>query len=216
MTVFQRFRSGTLTAVSSSIKISVGGGCYGCQPVSRVLGPKQLAQRKQEAEVHYQKQLKGVGETTLQILRDMSVKHWGGTEENNDYDPFLPSFSTSDQDGGDGSEEEEEDGNQAAGQMEEENEMAADLRNVFYNCWAGRHESKDTRSWWKHITQAEKNWAPLLASLTDAYLEWCYSSSTSSSDPPATSEEQDQFMIDVIDIYSMEREVTIPIREGEG
>ncbi|KAK7045872.1 hypothetical protein VNI00_007301 [Paramarasmius palmivorus] len=149
----------------------------------------------------------------------MSVKQRDNRPDDDYNDEFfVPGISIGDPGASDNSEEEDNGEDEGKAGNEDENEMAADLRNVFYNRWAGRREYKDTRTWKKRITQTEKNWAPILPLLADTYLEWQNSTSPPVSSTPHSpvSADSDQFVIDVIDIYNLAREVNITTKPDEG
>ncbi|KAI9063698.1 hypothetical protein FKP32DRAFT_1676382 [Trametes sanguinea] len=72
--------------------------------------------------------------------------------------------------------------------------------------YGGIRLKSDKRTWRERVETMEKNWAPLIPTLVDAYLAWRY--------PPSTPADLDidpdySFTIDVIDIYNLTASTTI-------
>ncbi|THU96505.1 hypothetical protein K435DRAFT_664315 [Dendrothele bispora CBS 962.96] len=72
--------------------------------------------------------------------------------------------------------------------------------------WHGRRWRKDTRSWKRRVGALDDNWLSLMDAMTDAYVDWKYKHSSSSSIP---CNPQYNFNIPVIDIHTLEHEVFI-------
>ncbi|KAG6848322.1 hypothetical protein H0H93_001199 [Arthromyces matolae] len=82
-----------------------------------------------------------------------------------------------------------------------ETSIIYDLRELTTSKWNTRHYV-DHRTWKLRRETLEKNWAPLLEPLTDAYLQWRYQQQSSQQPPPSESNPYD-ITITVLDIYTL-------------
>jgi hypothetical protein len=79
--------------------------------------------------------------------------------------------------------------------------------------WAQR-QYQDKRTWRNRLDSLHANWSPLLAGLTDTYLQWKASSSSCedvvSASPMSVADTDHSFTIPTINIFTLSHEVTIP------
>lgn len=92
--------------------------------------------------------------------------------------------------------------------------IVVDLRDfIGVTKWHGRRKYKDTRTWKQRIQRFNQAWASILDELVNEYIGWKYNS-VSQSQPASSSANGWEFSIQIIDIYSLDRE-TVIYRDSE-
>ncbi|RDB30732.1 hypothetical protein Hypma_005887 [Hypsizygus marmoreus] len=90
-----------------------------------------------------------------------------------------------------------------------EPDIVYDLRDIVTSEWKTRWYA-DHRSWKLRRDTLNRNWAPLLEPLADAYVAWRKNPSSGTSSSASSSNGVYDFTIEVIDIYGLSRSALIP------
>ncbi|KAI9060960.1 hypothetical protein FKP32DRAFT_1678555 [Trametes sanguinea] len=159
----------------------------------RRLGMMDIEREQRKAEKEYREAIQGMGSESLEILADLR-----GETPPPPMDADAQAFLAGDQDDEDAWEDVESD--DAAQEA-----ITLAIRDVMAT-YGGIRLKSDKRTWRERVENMEKNWAPIIPALVDAYLTWRYPPVV----PPDLELNPDYtFTIDVIDIYNLSTLTTI-------
>ncbi|KAJ4492156.1 hypothetical protein C8J55DRAFT_556601 [Lentinula edodes] len=161
----------------SSVKSYVGRGRSGGGITISRVGPKALADKRNEIRNRISHAAEGLGPHSLRALQDLTglsalQEDYGDTDNMYIDEEHAGSGNESD-----GNVEEELQGQGTQESLRIQEDMAVFVANRnFHRYRTGQyHQRLDGRTWKHRICRLNKNWQPLIPALIDAYTTWKYS-----------------------------------------
>ena len=83
--------------------------------------------------------------------------------------------------------------------------------NLMHNSHTRRRVYHDTRTWRQRLERQQSNWNAIFASLTEAFLQWKYATTTLAPHPPTDVDPISyDFTIDCVDLYTLSTSIYVP------
>ncbi|KAK7444532.1 hypothetical protein VKT23_015210 [Stygiomarasmius scandens] len=182
--------------VSRSVQLTTGGGQFGLGgQSSSVLNMRELAQERQKAKETYSLNVQGLSADSRRTLDELAGDVGEETLDTYDSDPMDIDTRVMA-----GNDDEAEDALNIGGET-----FVYAVRDLIQgNKWSGHRWRKDGRTWRRRIQAMDEQWSTQLEDMTDAYIQWKYTSGTS-----YPSDLEYDFEISTINLYTLERTIQV-------